>query len=159
MNITNQTITPKRIWIESGICVELQDGSTHGNLVPLSLFPLSDGSKHIILLDQDHREICMVEDLEKLTPDLSHAITVELLRNRFMLKLIKIHKVSSFRTPAEWSVLTDRGESSLILPSEESLRRLPDDGALIQDSQGLRYLVQGISKMDGFSRKVIEYYI
>jgi len=110
-------------------------------------------------MDGDHREICMVEDLEKLTPTLSHAITVELLRNRFMLKLIKIHKVSSFRTPAEWSVLTDRGESSLILPSEESLRRLPDDGALIQDSQGLRYLVQGISKMDGFSRKVIEYYI
>ena len=82
-----------------------------------------------------------------------------LLRNRFILKLLKIKKISGLRTPSEWEVLTDRGHASMVFSSEEAIRRLPDDGALIQDSQGIRYLVSGIGKMDAFSRKVIEYYI
>lgn len=144
---------------EGRICATLADGTVAGNLIPLSLFPLSDGSKNIVLLDKDQNEIGFIGDLQLLDPNLAHCITVALLRNRFILKLLKIHKVSSLRPPAEWSVFTDRGESSFILPSEEALRRLPDDCALIQDSQGLRYLVQGISRLDGFSRKTIEYYI
>lgn len=153
--------TPTSYWAEPDgrICARLADGSVVENLIPLSLFPLSDGAKNIILLDQDQKEIAFIDDLQGLEPTLAHCLTVALLRNRFILKLLKIHKVSSLRPPAEWSVLTDRGESSLILPSEEALRRLPEDCALIQDSQGLRYIVQGIGRLDAFSRKVIEYYI
>ena len=125
----------------------------------MSLFPLSEDNKNIVILNANQQEVFYIDDLQQLEPVLANDIQVALLRNRFILKLLKIHKVTNLRTPAEWKVLTDRGESSLIFSSEESIRRLPEDGALIQDSQGIRYLVPKISSLDSFSRKVIEYYI
>lgn len=149
------------LWAEPdcNICARLGDGSVGKNLTPMSLFPLSEDNKNIVLLDAKQQEVFYIDDLQQLEPALANIIQVALLRNRFILKLLKIHKVSSLRTPAEWKVLTDRGESSLVFSSEEAIRRLPDDGALIQDSQGIRYLVPKIGSLDSTSRKVIEYYI
>jgi len=156
-NNTNQL----SLWAEfdCNICIRLGDGTAIKNLTPLSLFPLSEDSKNIILLDAKQQEVFYIDDLHQLEPELANDIQVALLRNRLIFKLIKIHKVSSLRAPSEWKVLTDRGESSLVFSSEEAIRRLPEDGALIQDSQGIRYLVSKINDLDSFSRKVIEYYI
>ena len=151
----------QNLWAEpdSNICARLVDGTIVKNLIPMSLFPLSEDNKNIVLLDEKQQEVFYIDDLQQLEPQLANDIQVALLRNRFILKLLKIHKVSSLRPPAEWKVLTDRGESSLVFSSEESIRRLPEDAALIQDSQGIRYLVTKISSLDSSSRKVIEYYI
>ena len=151
----------QNLWAEPdcNICVRLADGTVVKNLIPMSLFPLSEDNKNIVILDANQQEVFYIDDLQQLEPVLANEIQVALLRNRFILKLLKIHKVTNLRTPAEWKVLTDRGESSLIFSSEESIRRLPEDGALIQDSQGIRYLVPKIGSLDSFSRKVIEYYI
>ena len=149
------------LWAEpdSNICARLADGTIVKNLIPMSLFPLSEDNKNIVILDEKQQEIFYIDNLQQLEPTLANDIQVALLRNRFILKLLKIHKASSLRPPAEWKVLTDRGESSLVFSSEEAIRRLPDDGALIQDSQGIRYLVPKIGSLDSSSRKVIEYYI
>ena len=151
----------QNLWAEpdSNICARLADGTIVKNLIPMSLFPLSEDNKNIVILDDKHKEIFYIDDLQQLEPALANDIQVALLRNRFILKLLKIHKASSLRPPAEWKVLTDRGESSLVFSSEEAIRRLPEDGALIQDSQGIRYLVPKIGSLDSTSRKVIEYYI
>ncbi len=151
----------QNLWAEPdcNICARLADGTVVKNLTPMSLFPLSEDNKNIVVLDANQQEVFYIDDLQQLEPVLANDIQVALLRNRFILKLLKIHKVTNLRTPAEWKVLTDRGESSLVFSSEESIRRLPEDGALIQDSQGIRYLVPKIGSLDSFSRKVIEYYI
>ena len=151
----------QNLWAEPdcNICARLADGTVVKNLTPMSLFPLSEDNKNIVVLDANQQEVFYIDDLQQLEPVLANDIQVALLRNRFILKLLKIHKVTNLRTPAEWKVLTDRGESSLIFSSEEAIRRLPEDGALIQDSQGIRYLVPKIGSLDSFSRKVIEYYI
>ena len=157
LNNSNQ----ENLWAERdcNICARLADGTVVKNLTPMSLFPLSEDNKNIVILDANQKEVFYIDDLQQLEPVLANDIQVALLRNRFILKLLKIHKVTNLRTPAEWNVLTDRGESSLIFSSEEAIRRLPEDGALIQDSQGIRYLVPKIGSLDSFSRKVIEYYI
>lgn len=157
LNNSNQ----ENLWAEPdcNICARLADGTVVQNLTPMSLFPLSEDNKNIVILDANQQEVFYIDDLQQLEPVLANEIQVALLRNRFILKLLKIHKVTNLRTPAEWKVLTDRGESSLVFSSEEAIRRLPEDGALIQDSQGIRYLVPKIGSLDSFSRKVIEYYI
>ncbi len=149
------------IWAETDgtISAKFNQETLLTHLTPLSLFPLSEGKKNIVLLDQNQNEVFLIDDLANLEPTLADAITVALLKNRFILKLLKIKKVSSLRTPSEWQVISDRGESNLIFVSEEAIRRLPDDCALIQDSQGLRYLITSIRGLDNYSRKVIEYYI
>ena len=161
MTFSLSNINQQNLWAETdcNICVRLADGTVVKNLIPMSLFPLSEDNKNIVILDGNQQEVFYIDDLQQLEPVLANDIQVALLRNRFILKLLKIHKVTNLRTPAEWKVLTDRGESSLIFSSEESIRRLPEDGALIQDSQGIRYLVPKIGSLDSFSRKVIEYYI
>ena len=149
------------LWAEPdcNICLRQGDGTVLKNLTPLSLFPLSEDSKNIILLDAKQQEVFFIDDLNQLEPALANKIEVALLRNRLVLKLVKINKVSSLRPPSEWKVLTDRGETSLLFLSEEAIRRLSEDGALIQDSQGIRFLISKISSLDSYSRKVIEYYI
>ena len=161
MNLLPSISNQQNLWAEPdcNICVRLADGTVVKNLTPMSLFPLSEDNKNIVILDANQQEVFYIDDLQQLEPVLANEIQVALLRNRFILKLLKIHKVSNLRTPAEWKVLTDRGESSLIFSSEESIRSLPEDGALIQDSQGIRYLVPKIGSLNSFSRKVIEYYI
>ncbi|NBR07102.1 MAG: DUF1854 domain-containing protein [Planctomycetes bacterium] len=161
MTPSPDNINKQELWAEPdcNICVRLADGTVIKNLTPMSLFPLSEDNKNIVLLDENQQEVFYIDDLQQLESSLANDIQVALLRNRFILKLSKIRKVSSLRPPAEWKVLTDRGESSLVFSSEESIRRLPEDAALIQDSQGIRYLVTKINSLDSFSRKVIEYYI
>ena len=161
MTLSNNKIKQGDLWAEPdcNICVRIEDGTVVKNLTPMSLFPLSEDNKNIVLLDAKQQEVFYIDDLQQLEPALANNIQVALLRNRFILKILKIHKVTNLRTPAEWKVLTDRGESSLVFSSEEAIRRLPEDGALIQDSQGIRYLVPKISSLDSSSRKVIEYYI
>jgi hypothetical protein len=161
MKLSPDNSNQQNLWAEPdcNICVRLVDGTIVKNLIPMSLFPLSEDNKNIVILDEKQQEVFYIDDLQQLEPQLANDIQVALLRNRFILKLLKIHKVSSLRPPAEWKVLTDRGESSLVFSSEEAIRRLPEDAALIQDSQGIRYLVTKISSLDSSSRKVIEYYI
>ena len=161
MKLSPDNSNQQNLWAEPdcNICVRLVDDTIVKNLIPMSLFPLSEDNKNIVILDEKQQEVFYIDDLQQLEPQLANDIQVALLRNRFILKLLKIHKVSSLRPPAEWKVLTDRGESSLVFSSEEAIRRLPEDAALIQDSQGIRYLVTKISSLDSSSRKVIEYYI
>ncbi len=103
------------LWAEpdSNICARLADGTIVKNLIPMSLFPLSEDNKNIVILDDKQQEIFYIDDLQQLEPTLANDIQVALLRNRFILKLLKIHKASSLRPPAEWKVLTDQGR---ILP-------------------------------------------
>ncbi len=83
----------QNLWAEpdSNICSRLADGTIVKNLIPMSLFPLSEDNKNIVILDDKQQEIFYINDLQQLEPTLANDIQVALLRNRFILKLLKIH--------------------------------------------------------------------
>lgn len=107
----------QNLWAEpdSNICARLADGTIVKNLIPMSLFPLSEDNKNIVILDEKQQEIFYIDDLQQLEPALANDIQVALLRNRFILKLLKIHKASSLRPLQNGKCLPTGGIFSRVL--------------------------------------------
>ena len=70
-----------------------------------------------------------------------------------------ITAISSVATPSDWSVLTDRGPSTLKLRSEQDIRRLSDKRLLVSDADGLHYLIRDTSALDRSSRRLLDHFL
>jgi hypothetical protein len=67
--------------------------------------------------------------------------------------------VSSLVTPSTWTVETDRGTSRFMLKGEEDIRRLTGTVLLINDADGVQYLIRDLAAMDRHSRKLLDRFL
>ena len=134
-------------------------GHRHENAEPIRAFPISDPDHWISLCDPTGREIAQVDDLWQLPPNQRDLLQAELTRREFVPVVRRIVSISSLAEPCEWHVETDRGPTSFILNSDEHVRKLGPDKALILDSHGLRYLVPDARQLDSHSRKLLARYL
>jgi hypothetical protein len=79
----------------------------------------------------------------------------ELAKREFLPAIERILTVSDGE-PAEWSVVTDRGPHRFTVGHADDILRLPDGGAMITDTVGLRYAIPSIAHLDGRSRRFFE---
>ena len=135
------------------------DGIRHEGVRPLRLFPFSERNGWVSLASAKGVEIALIERLTDLTPATRNLLEEELSQREFVPVISRIVSVSANLEPCEWFVETDRGEISFVLKSEEDMRRLGPDKALIQDAVGVRYLVPAISALDANSRRILEWYV
>jgi hypothetical protein len=134
-------------------------GRRHENVEPIRAFPISDPDLWISLCDPNGREVAQVRDLNELPSEQRQLLREELIRREFVPVIQRIESISSLAEPCEWIVHTDRGPTSFVLNSEEHIRKLGPDKALILDSHGLRYLVLNVNQMDAHSRKLMARYL
>jgi hypothetical protein len=73
--------------------------------------------------------------------------------------ILRITTVSSFATPSSWTIVTDRGETKLILKGEEDIRRLAAPALLITDSNGIQYLIRDRHALDAQSRRILDRFL
>jgi hypothetical protein len=133
-----------------------RDGTRHVGVELVRAFPLSDPEGWIIVVDADGREVAGIADPGTLPPSLREALRAAMARRELVPVLVRIRDVSAEAPPSEWDVDTDRGRTRFTLLSEDDLRRLGDDGLLIRDAQGMRYLVPALSRLDRASRRWLE---
>ena len=126
---------------------------------PIRLFPLSSPNQWIRLIDGNSTEIAIIEDLEILPETSRKILQEELSKREFVPQIKRIISVSGKSEPSEWLVLTDRGESSFVMQSENDVRRLNDHGVLIIDAYGIRYLIPDDRNLDAASLKYLEWYL
>lgn len=134
-------------------------GRRHENVEPIRAFPISDPEHWISLCDPTGREVAQVSDLNQLPSDQRELLQAELTRREFVPVIHRIESISSLAEPCEWFVETDRGPTSFVLNSDEHVRKLGPDKALILDSHGLRYLVPDANQLDSHSRKLLARYL
>ncbi len=134
-------------------------GREHPGVMPVRAFPLSAPDEWIIFVDQSGREIWSVEHLDRLTPTAKAATLAELAARELLPVIEAIHDISEGAEPSEWTVTTDRGRVSFLVPAEENVRALPDGGALITDLYGIRYRVQKIDALSKASQRHLGRYI
>jgi hypothetical protein len=134
-------------------------GERHIGVEPIRAFPISDPEHFISLCDNEGRELICVEDMAKLTSATRQVLEQDLARREFVPVIERIASVSAGSDPSEWQVETDRGPTTFLLKSEDDVRRLGPDSALVIDSHGLRYLVPDTQKMDASSRRILERYL
>ncbi|MDP1606958.1 MAG: DUF1854 domain-containing protein [Rhodocyclaceae bacterium] len=136
------------------------DGTAHENVVPVRAFGLSAPDHGLALMSAEGKELQWIESLDSLPPDSRDLIVEELAQREFIPEIRRIVAVSSYATPSTWQVVTDRGATSLILKSEDDIRRLRATGVLlIADSQGVHFLIRDRLALDLHSQKILKRFL
>jgi hypothetical protein len=133
-------------------------GETHVDVEPIRAFPLSEPNRFISICNAAGREIVAIDDLATLPDDLRRMLTKELDRREFLPVIVKIHHVTLDAEPTEWTVDTDRGPTKFLVDGSDAVRPIGHNRFLINDMQGVRYLVNDARKLDAHSRKLLEHY-
>ena len=136
-----------------------EDGQTHENVVPVRAFPIAAPEEGIALCDPHGHELAWIDRLSELPQPLRTLIESELASREFMPVIERIVDVTSYATPSTWQVITNRGESKLILKGEEDIRRLAAPALLIADSNGIQYLIRDRNTLDAHSRKILDRFL
>ena len=135
------------------------DGSEVDGVVPVRAFPISAPACGLALLDAEGHEVAWIDDPAALPEPSRSVLRAALASREFMPEIQRIDTVSSFATPSQWAIMTDRGATTLILRAEDDIRRLGHDGLLIADSYGIHYLVRDMRKLDRHSRKLLDHFL
>jgi len=135
------------------------DGSSHDGVVPVRAFPISNPAEGISLVSPDGRELAWIERLDTLPAAARTLVEEELNAREFMPEISSIRKVSTFATPSNWSVETDRGEFSFVLKGEEDIRRVAGGTLLIADSHGVQFLIRDQYALDRASRRILDRFL
>ena len=133
----------------------MPDGAEHPGIDPVRCFPLTDPDHVIALLDPEGKEVICLPSLEVLNPESREFIRRELAERDFVPVIQKIMTTSAPYPPCIWNVETDRGKTSFHLESEDDIRSLDKSGIVIADSNGIRYKILDISKLDSTSRRIV----
>ena len=135
------------------------DGAEHTGVVPVRAFPITAPADGIALINAEGHELLWIDQLAAL-PAGQRALIEEELANRELIPEIRsVRSVSSFATPSIWRIETDRGETELLLRSEDDIRRLASPALLIADAHGLHFLIRDRYALDAHSRKLLDRFL
>lgn len=136
------------------------DGARHENVQPVRAFPLAAPGKGIALMSAEGKELVWIERLSDFPDAWRALVEEEFARREFMPVIQRIVAVSGYATPSTWQVETDRGATTLVLKSEDDIRRLKGPGALlIADGNGIHYLIRDREQLDAQSRKILKRFL
>lgn len=135
------------------------DGTSHTGVVPVRAFPFAAPGEGVSLMSADGHELAWFDRLDTLDPTARALVEGELASREFVPEIRAIRSVSSFATPSNWRVTTDRGDTTLALKAEEDIRRLARSSLLIADRDGVQYLVRDIGALDRHSRRLLDRFL
>ena len=135
------------------------DGDIYDGVVPVRAFPVTAPERGIALVSADGRELAWIDRLTDLPDDTRILLEDELAHREFMPQIRRIRHVSSFATPSEWEVETERGHTTFILKGEDDIRRLSSSTLLIADSHGIHFLIRDLSTLDKTSRRLLDRFL
>jgi Domain of unknown function (DUF1854) len=135
------------------------DGCPHEGVVPVRAFPIAAPDQGIAIIDPQGHELTWIDSLGDLSDELQTLIQSELNSRDFMPEIKRIIGVSSFATPCNWQVETDRGLTTFILKGEENIRRLTPPSLLVTESHGIHFLIRDRFGLDHHSRKILDRFL
>jgi Domain of unknown function (DUF1854) len=135
------------------------EGVSHEGIVPVRAFPISAPAEGLSLMGEDGHELRWIDRLSDLPKESRKLIETELEQREFMPEITSIRLVSSFATPSKWQVVTNRGETELLLKAEDHIRRLSPTSLLVTDGHGVSFLIRDTDMLDKHSRKLLERFL
>ncbi|WP_396436119.1 DUF1854 domain-containing protein [Limnohabitans sp.] len=135
------------------------DGTRHAPVTALRAYPVSAPDQGVALVDAQGHELHWVPDLQTLAPALQARLREALDEREFLPQILRLETVSSVLTPSTWTVQTDRGRTQFMLKGEEDIRRLTGTVLLINDANGVQYMIRDLATMDKHSRKLLDRFL
>lgn len=139
--------------------LKMPDGTSHSPVSALRAFPVSAPDQGVALMDADGHELCWVADIKTLPPALQTSLLQALNEREFLPQILRLEAVSSLVTPSTWTVQTNRGVTQFMLKGEEDIRRLTGTVLLINDANGVQYMIRDLAEMDKHSRKLLDRFL
>jgi hypothetical protein len=137
----------------------MPDGTRHSPVTAMRAYPVSAPNEGVALMDADGHELVWVDALERLAEPLRSQVVQALNEREFLPEILQLTGVSSFATPSTWSVKTDRGHTQFLLKGEEDIRRLTGTVLLINDANGVQFMIRDLAAMDKHSRKLLDRFL
>lgn len=137
----------------------LKTDDSEETVTPVRAFPFSAADQGVALIGADGHEKRWIENLAELPDKARQAIEQTLAPREFRPRIQCIESVSTFATPSEWQVMTDRGPTSLTLRGEEDIRRLGQGALLIMDAQGLQFIIDNVAALDRASKRLLDRFL
>lgn len=134
-------------------------GVDHIGVTPVRAFPIAAPNEGLSIVSADGHELSWIDRLTDLAADTRQLLEEELAVREFTPSISRITKVSTFSTPSTWDVVTDRGQTQLILKSEDDIRRLAEGQLLIASNSGLQYRINNWVNLDKASKKLLERFL
>jgi Domain of unknown function (DUF1854) len=137
----------------------LADGKRHTPVTAIRAYPITDPEGGVALMDAEGHELLWIDALAQLAPAVRGQVLQALTEREFLPVIEKLEGVSSFATPSTWSVVTNRGTTQFLLKGEEDIRRLTGTVLLINDADGVQYMIRDLAAMDKHSRKLLDRFL
>ena len=137
----------------------LADGTRHTPVTAIRAYPVTDPEGGVALMDAAGHELLWIDALAQLAPAVRSQVLQALTEREFLPVIEKLEGVSSFATPSTWSVVTNRGATQFLLKGEEDIRRLTGTVLLINDADGVQYMIRDLAAMDKHSRKLLDRFL
>jgi hypothetical protein len=134
-------------------------GRQYVGVEPIRAFPITDPRHGISLCDAEGREILWIDRLEDVPASVRSVLEDELVRRHFLPIIEQVLAIEGASEPTQWTVRTDRGQTTFSLKSEEDVRRVAGHRLLIVDAFGIRFLIPDLRALDGPSRRLLERYV
>ncbi len=129
----------------------MPDGMVHTDVEPVRCFPWTAPQEAIALVGPEGHEVAQIPTLTALSPEARAILERDLSQREFVPKITRITKSSGPWPPCTWNVITDRGETVVKIDSEDDVRKIGQRGALIADSDGVRFLIPDTYQLDAIS--------
>ena len=125
---------------------------------PVRCFPLTDPNEWIALADNKGSEVAIVKALANLSPAWRQLIEEALRKREFLPVITRIHGIEVESAHSEWHISTDRGDTQFSLGHDDHVRALSKARFVVTDSNGMRYLVYDINRLDTKSQRLLSRY-
>ena len=135
------------------------DGHVHDGVNIVRAFPISAPDEGVSITSKEGHELAWVASLADIPAEMAALIGAELLQREFMPVIQRIKQVSSFATPSVWDVVTDKGDTQLILKAEDQIFRIKNNRILITDKNGVNFMINHIQQLDKHSRKLLDRFL
>ena len=134
-------------------------GLRHEQVVVVRAYPVTAPEQGVGVMDAEGHELAWFDRLSEVQPDLQARLREAMQEREFLPEIQQLKSVSSLVTPSTWTVETDRGTTRFMLKGEEDIRRLTGRVLLINDADGVQYLIRDLAAMDRHSRKLLDRFL
>lgn len=137
-----------RVEIEQDRCLLLSKA--------VRVFPLSQRQQYVSILDPKNKEVCLLEDVDRLDPA-SRALLDEALADYYRLnRVLRVYSFRSEYRTSYWEVETERGRRDFVVKTgSDTWMRPSEHELLLVDVDGNRFHIPDLRALDPQSNKAL----
>lgn len=136
------------------VTLTLADGRVFEKLEPRRLFPVNDGDRYIILLNEEGKEVAIIRNRTDLDKSSAQVIRDSLNAYYLVPYITEILSITLKSGTLTWKVKTDRGYKQFDVRNRNQDIKVFRDGTVrVRDADDNRYVIEDYHKLDAHSRR------